>query len=293
MSNIEIQVLGMVAVAGVTAILGAAAMCWLRERYLVAARKTRPRSRKAVVKTAVASMMTAGAIWYGGSKGIRESGDMEGQQSPTAGAYEDTLPPLRSGGEAYFTAIIPTNDCMLLKIAMPSGGVTDNLLDLFSTTNLLTAWSLLGEIAVSQSIVTAEVLVASSDFPDEPSVMPLSAFFAFGTHTDSDDDGIYDGRERFLVRTNPHCWDSDGDGLSDGAELSDGTDPHSRDTDGDGHDDDEQMLIPASSLPASGNTIRYYHDADGRLVGAYVGVSGGASTTVWTTTGDPLIVQTR
>jgi hypothetical protein len=44
------------------------------------------------VKTAVASMMTAGAIWYGGSKGIRESGDMEGQQSPTAGAYEDTLP---------------------------------------------------------------------------------------------------------------------------------------------------------------------------------------------------------
>ena len=37
MSNIEIQALGMVAVAGVTAILGAAAMCWLRERCLVAA----------------------------------------------------------------------------------------------------------------------------------------------------------------------------------------------------------------------------------------------------------------
>ena len=92
MSNIEIQALGMVAVAGVTAILGAAAMCWLRERCLVAARKILPRSRKALVKTAVASMMTAGAIWYGGSKGIRESGDMEGQQSPTAAAYEDTLP---------------------------------------------------------------------------------------------------------------------------------------------------------------------------------------------------------
>ena len=123
--------------------------------------------------------------------------------------------------------------------------------------------------------------------------MPASAFFAFGTHADSDEDGIYDGRERFLVRTNPHCWDSDGDGLSDGAELSDGTDPHSRDTDGDGHDDDEQMLIPAASPPAGGNTIRYYHDADGRLVGAYVGASGGASTTAWTTTGDPQIVQTR
>ena len=273
-----------------------AAMCWLRERYLVAARKTRPRSRKAVVKAAVASMMTAGAIWYGGSKGIRESGGMDGQQPPVAVAYEDTLLPLRSGDEPHFATIMPTNDCMLLKIALPSGGVADNLLDLFSTTNLLTSWSLLGEISVSVSTVTAEVLVASSDFPDAPSVMPVSAFFASGTHVDSDGDGIFDSRERFLHGTNPSHWDTDGDGLSDGDEITSGIDPLSRDTDGDGYPDDEEIAFSTNPLVANtgaATTIRYVYDDDDRLTATYVGADGGASLTGWTSTGDPATASER
>ena len=286
-----------IVVAASAVVFGAmAAMCWLRERGLVSVRAILPRSRKAMIRLALASLFAAGAVRYGGSKGIRESGGMEGQPPSISADGGQEGATLRSGYEPHFAAITPTNDCMLLRIALPSGGVADNMLDLFSTTNLLTPWSLLGEISVSVSTVTAEVLVASSDFPDAPSVMPVSAFFASGTHVDSDGDGIFDSRERFLHGTNPSHWDTDCDGLSDGDEITSGIDPLSRDTDGDGYPDDEEIASSTNPLAANtgaATTIRYVYDDDDRLTAAYVGADGGASLTGWTSTGDPATASER
>ncbi len=42
---------------------------------------------------------------------------------------------------------------------------------------------------------------------------------------DSDNDGLTDYLEHYKYNTNPLIWDTDGDGFSDGAEISSGTDP--------------------------------------------------------------------
>ncbi len=54
---------------------------------------------------------------------------------------------------------------------------------------------------------------------------------------DTDEDGLSDGDEVNLYRTNPIVADSDGDGLKDGEEIQRRTDPLRRDTDGDGLED--------------------------------------------------------
>lgn len=60
-------------------------------------------------------------------------------------------------------------------------------------------------------------------------------FFAARADTDSDGDGIADGRETYILGTNPQLRDSDGDGLDDRDELyCYDTDANRRDTDGDG-----------------------------------------------------------
>ena len=135
-----------------------------------------------------------------------------------------------------------------------------------------------------------------ADMPESPTNMPSAAFFAAGTHDDSDADGLYDGRELRLHGTDPHCADTDGDGLSDGAEVAAGTDPLLRDTDGDGYPDDEEVAASTNPLVAdagASGTIRYVYDADDRLAAAYVGAGGGASVTGWTPSGDPPVVSER
>ena len=109
-----------IVLAAGAAVFGAvAAMCWLRERGLVSVRAILPRSRKAMVRLALASLFAAGAVRYGGSKGIRESGGMEGQPPSISVDGGQEGPALRSGDEPHFAAIMPTNDCMLLRIALP------------------------------------------------------------------------------------------------------------------------------------------------------------------------------
>ena len=298
MINCEIQIGSMAAAAAVAAVLGAAAACWLCERGLLHMPAGLPRTRKAVARLVLASLIATGAVRYGGSKGMRESEDTGGMP-PSAivdGGQGSGRPTLRSGCEPHFTFITPTNGCILLRMAMPPGGVPDDTLDIFCTTNLLTSWSLLGEIAINPSTVTSEVIVASSDFPAAPSVMPASAFFASGTHVDSDGDGVYDGRERFLHGTDPSHWDADGDGLSDGEEIAAGIDPLSRDTDGDGYPDDEEIASSTNPLVANSGaatTIRHVYDNDDRLTATYVDAGGGAAITEWTSTGDPAVTAER
>jgi len=63
----------------------------------------------------------------------------------------------------------------------------------------------------------------------------------FGEEVDTDEDQLTDRKEKELG-TDPKNWDTDGDGLSDGAEvLNWETDPLNKDTDGDGYEDGTEV----------------------------------------------------
>ncbi len=60
---------------------------------------------------------------------------------------------------------------------------------------------------------------------------------------DSDNDGVSNGRERFVYGTNPEKTDTDGDGLSDGMEINTcHTNPNSTDSDVDGRSDFQEII---------------------------------------------------
>jgi len=112
-------------------------------------------------------------------------------------------------------------------------------------------------------------------------------FLAARTDIDSDGDGISDCREIHVLGTDPDKWDSAGLAIGDFARMYVyGLDPLSRDTNGDGMDDDEAImrgLNPATQDAGAGaSEIRYVHDADDRLLGAFTttpgGTGGGAAT---------------
>ena len=96
--------------------------------------------------------------------------------------------------------------------------------------------------AVAQSAIGAEIRcqaqnavskIAGGDGAD------CAGEQAAGGGTDSDGDGVSDDEER-SNGTDPGNADSDGDGLTDGEEARGGSDPTSADTDGDGVPDDEE-----------------------------------------------------
>lgn len=65
---------------------------------------------------------------------------------------------------------------------------------------------------------------------------------------DTDDDGLSDCAEQFLLDSSPTLFDTDDDGLSDRRELSLGTDPTNPDTDGDGISDGDEVANGTNPL---------------------------------------------
>ena len=281
-------------VVAATLCLCAAAVLWLRERELVPTHVIPPRRRKPLAELAVIAAIVCGFVQHGATK-VNGELRVESVESRHVGAVSE-FRSQEGATDLCFAAIEPCTNGVALAIALPDGGVTGDLLDLFCTTNLLSTWSLLGEVLTGTSVTTADVFVAITELPGSPASMPSAAFFAAATHDDSDGDGLYDGRERRLHGTDPLCADTDGDGLSDGYEVAQGVSPLLRDTDGDGYPDDEE--VAASTNPLSPNagasgSIRYFYDDDDRLVAAYVGAGGGASVTSWTPSGNPSLVMER
>lgn len=68
---------------------------------------------------------------------------------------------------------------------------------------------------------------------------------------DTDQDNIDDGDEVNLHKTNPLRSDSDGDGLKDGLEISQGLNPLSQDTDGDGLSDAKDPSPASTPTPTA------------------------------------------
>jgi hypothetical protein len=65
---------------------------------------------------------------------------------------------------------------------------------------------------------------------------------------DSDGDGLNNAREN-TIKTNSNVWDTDGDGLADGVEVTQfGTDPTNPDTDNDGLNDGDEVNIATDGL---------------------------------------------
>lgn len=304
---------GMLVTAGlVVAVVGlfcTAAVLWLREQGLLPLRKFASFRGKSLAELALIAVIAGGFVHHGATKtnGGARSGceslppaeNAEAQSgswsAETADCGQPALP-MRTGSGLCFLGIEPQTNGVALAIALPPDGVTGNAFDLFCTTNLLAAWSLLGEVPVGVSASTAEVFVARTDMPGSPAIMPSAAFFDAATHEDTDGDGLYDGREIRLHGTDPARWDTDGDGLADGYEVAQGLSPLLLDTDADGYPDDEEIAAqtdPLSPNVGASGSIRYFYDDDDRLVSVYVGLDGGASTTHWSSSGNPDDVQIR
>ena len=151
--------------------------------------------------------------------------------------------------------------------------LTNDALDVFGVTNLLTArWEYLGAISVTPESGAADFDILYSSLTNG---WEGSGFFRIATQEDSDGDGLSDAYERLVSLTDGRLSDSEGDGLSDFMELfTYGTDALLRDTDTDGYDDDEEIIAgtnPKQATEGANGTIRYYYDADDRLLGGYSG----------------------
>lgn len=115
----------------------------------------------------------------------------------------------------------------------------------FETTNNFMGLEPVWQLIASNVVLTGETQTVWLDTRPmglDAQTNPTHRFYGFGANTDSDGDGLNDGYELFVTKTDPFNEDSDGDGLPDGWEVENGLDPLSSagddgadgDPDGDG-----------------------------------------------------------
>jgi hypothetical protein len=108
------------------------------------------------------------------------------------------------------------NASLYINVPLSTAG-TNYMFDVFATTNLspnvpglnATNWLYVTRAAPGQTSLILPTL------PGAP-----VCFYRLGTVLDSDGDGIPDAYENLVSHTDPNSWDTDGDGIGDGDEIS-------------------------------------------------------------------------
>ena len=103
---------------------------------------------------------------------------------------------------------------------------------------------------------------------------------------DSDGDGLSDLAEVTVYHTSPTAKDSDGDGLSDGTEVQYGSNPNVADTDGDGMSDGEEVNV----LGTDPLTVNFDGTVTDNLVN---GSATNAALGAWMAQGTSIVAQAR
>ncbi|HMP83683.1 MAG TPA: lamin tail domain-containing protein [Verrucomicrobiota bacterium] len=110
----------------------------------------------------------------------------------------------------------------------------------FETTNNFMGLERVWSLAYSNLLLTGATRTVWLDTRPmglDAQTNPTHRFYGFGSNVDTDNDGLNDGYELFVSKTNPNHWDTDGDGLNDGWEVQHGLNPLSAEGD-DGRDGD-------------------------------------------------------
>ena len=153
----------------------------------------------------------------------------------------DLLPPANGTTEPglAITTLESTPSNLTFVATWPASATfPQDVLDVYTTTNLLERWTLLESYSVAGlTAVTVTVEKVSS-----------AAFFRIGDRMDTDGDGIVDFEEIHNLHTSPRTGDTDGDGVGDGDEVDSGLDPTVPDSDGDGLSDGEEITLGTDPL---------------------------------------------
>jgi len=158
-----------------------------------------------------------------------------------------------------------TNGAVLVQVGWPTGFT--NRVEIYQTSDLPTGnWSF-----ARTNIFT--VGFTKFEWVDESATNQMKRFYVAGNaDIDDDHDGLADARELFIYKTDRFLFDTDGDGLGDGAEVNGTTDPLKKDTDGDGlHDGIEVALAESVSTNGSGGILvtiphdGWYHATESNL----------------------------
>ena len=188
-------------------------------------------------------------------------------------------PPTPGGGGSTSTNstsdIVHRPATLLFAVSPDFGSPTG---EIFQCTSLIDVvyW----DVGVESIAVTAGVDLVWTDITSTN--IPCRYYVLNDPSKDMDRDGISDGRERYILRTDPELSDTSGDGLHDGWLILYGFDPLAQnalnDEDNDGFSNLEEQAkgTNPNNPDLSGDTgtvatLRYYYDEDDRLTDFYCG----------------------
>ena len=275
------------ALLGLTAVAASAALLCARPLIAVLDGALKKWRRMGLVPRVVAVMMAAVATveaQKGGMGEVNRAERVDAQLGLLSSTENSTfITPVAADSTGFllpdsfsdvtnlcFWGVEPGLHSVALGIAWPEWMTfVNDRIDIYGNYELKTnGWSHLAQVDVSQVLTNLVLEFNYEDFPTN--AMRKSAFFRLAPQDDSDDDGLSDKVEEWVLGTNPVLPDTDNDGLPDGDELALKTDPRAKDCDSDGIEDGNEggylrvsdgfLWYDTSSLSPRYNTGYWYED---------------------------------
>ena len=249
--NIMIARWGFAALLIFSSLMMAVLMCWLHEHDIHLSEPILKFLRRPVGEVLIVLVCVGGLVQHGATKGFFGGPRMMApreMQTELVSAPEsvDAVAGMFSSytnvvTNVCATGIMPAETSVFLRAhwpwnlyPVPTG------IEVYAASQLSTnGWVGVGTATVDASENSTVIELPYSLLPDG---WASSMFFMFGLNIDTDQDGLSDAFERIVTKTNPNLADTDGDGMPDGWEYSNGLNPHSdpsddeanADADGDG-----------------------------------------------------------